>query len=105
MGLAARQHRREDVRGHFQRNVQIEIMLHLELERHVRRLKERQTGAVVHLVESMQGIRFSASLGFTNLKCFDQRQAEEVFIKRPRLRRITAAIRVVMQSFDHVDFL
>jgi len=43
----------------FERNVQVIVVLLLELEGHVRRLEERQIGAVAQLVEGVQHLRLA----------------------------------------------
>ena len=59
-GLALRQHRLERVALDLERDVQVEVVLLLELERHVGRLEEREARAVVDPIERVQHVRSRA---------------------------------------------
>src|SRR5271165_3561691 len=78
-------------------DVQIERVLLFEIEGLTGHLEKREAGAVVHLEEGVQ----PATL--IDLERADQAQTEEILIKDPRLLRVPAAIRVMMQTFDHVS--
>ena len=82
----------------LERDVQIEVVLRLEVERHVRRLEEREKGAVVHPVERVQDVGLAAGLGFADLERAGERQAEEILVEAARLLRVAAAVGVVVQS-------
>src|SRR6185295_11590202 len=73
----------------------------LELERHVRRLEERQMRPIVHSIERVQRLGLAPALGLADLQRRHERQAEEALVELPRLLRIAAPVRVVMQPFDH----
>ena len=96
------QHGLQDLGRHLQRDVQIEVMLGLELERHVGRLKERQERAIVHSKERMQDFGLAATFGLVDRQSAAERKPEEVLVERPRFLRIATAIGVVVQAFDHV---
>ena len=91
----------------FERDVQIEVMLVLELERHVGRLEEGEARAVVELEEGVQhaGAGIAAGHGLLDLERVHERQTEEILVEAPRLFGIAAAIGVVMQTLDHGTLL
>jgi hypothetical protein len=61
-GLALGEHGAKNLRRDFERDVQVEIVLLLEFERAVGRLEEGEVGAVVELVERVQGMGRPAAL-------------------------------------------
>src|SRR5262245_60209729 len=101
--LAFGEHLVQRVRLDLERDMQVEIVLVLELERHVGRLEEGEAGTVVELEEGMQhaGTGLAAGHGGIDLEGVDQRQSEEFLVEFPRLLRVAAAIGVVMQTLDH----
>src|SRR6185295_508864 len=102
-GLALLEHPLQVLLGDFQGDVKIVVMLLLELERLPWRLEESEARAVVHAVEVMQHGGTTAALGLVDDERVDERQAEEVLVKAPRLLRVAAAIGVVMKTFDHLN--
>src|SRR6185312_7490719 len=88
---------------HFQRDMQVEVVLLLELERHGRGLEEGEARAVVELIESMQhaAVGFAAGHRLLDLERVHQRQAEETLVELPCLLGVAAAIGVMMQALDH----
>jgi hypothetical protein len=60
-----------------------------------RALEQGEAGAVIHLEEGMERPTF------VYLENTDHPQAEEILLESPRLLGIPAAIRIVMQTFDH----
>src|SRR5438105_2461062 len=90
-----RQHRLEHVVLDAERDVQVEIVLPLELERPVRDLEEGEAGAVIHRKE---GVEADSVADFEGT---DQLQPEEILVEDTRLFRVAAAIGVVVQAFDH----
>ena len=83
--------------------MQVEIVLLLELERHVRHFEEREARAVVHLVETCSTCVSRPVLVAVISKRVDERQAEEVLVELPRLLGVAAAIGVVMKALDQVS--
>jgi hypothetical protein len=77
--------------------VQIEGVLPLELERRARDLKKGEAGAVIHREEGVQ------PAAFIDLERTNQAQTEEILIESPRLFRVPATVRVMVQTFDHVS--
>src|SRR6516162_848110 len=78
-------------------DVQVERVLLLEVEGHARHLEEGEAGAVIHLEEGVQ------PAALIDLERADQATTEEILIENPRLLRVPAAIRVMMQTFDHAS--
>ena len=78
--LALVEHPQQVLPATSTRDVQVEVVLLLEVERQVRRLEERQAGPVVHLVEGVQGVGGPAALGLRDLEGVDQRQAKEALV-------------------------
>src|SRR5262249_4948325 len=99
------QHRFERRFFDLEGDMQIEVMLRLEVERHVGCLEERQIRMIVELVESMQRLSSAPALRLLDFQRAGEPQAEEVFIKLARLLGIAAAVSVVMQFLDHIDLL
>ena len=81
--------------------MQVEVVLPLEVEVHIRRLEKGDAGAIVHAVEGVQDARRPARLRLADVKSRRERQSEEVLIELPRLLGIAAAISSVVQSLDH----
>ena len=98
--LALLLHRRHVLVVHLERDVQVEVVLLLELERHVRRLEEGQEAAVVQPVEGVQVLAVAPGLGDADLQRRRQRQPQEVLVELARLFGVAAAIGVVMQALD-----
>src|SRR5438105_2270674 len=90
-----RQHRLEHVVLDAERDVQVEIVLPLEVERPVRDLEKGEAGAVIHRKE---GVEADAVADFEGA---DQLQPEKILVEDTRLFRVAAAIGVVVQAFDH----
>ena len=95
------QHRLQRLGADLERDVQVEVVLRLELERQVGGLEEGQVRAVVEAVEGVQRARLAAGLGAADLDRVDQRQAEEILVEAARLLRVAAAVGVVVQLADH----
>ncbi len=96
---------RKGIGRDFQRDVQVEVVLVLELKRHVERLEEREARPVVHRIERVQRVGAATALGLCNLERVDQRQPEEFLVELPGLFRVATAIGVVMQSLDHAPMV
>src|SRR5712691_3960821 len=79
--LSFLQHALESVVLDAERDVQIERILLLEVERRARHLEEGEAGAVIHLEE---GMKRTAPV---DLKGADQTKTEEILVKGPRLLR------------------
>jgi hypothetical protein len=94
-------HARQFGRLDLERDVQVEVVLRLELERHVRGLEERERGAVVHAEEDVDRPGTAAGLGLADLEGVRQWQAEEVLVEPARLLGVAATVGVVVQSLDH----
>ena len=88
----------------LQRDVQIEFVLRFEVERHVRRLEERQVRMIVQLVEGMQRLRGTTALRLFDLERACEAKAEEIFVELARFLGIAAAVGVVVQFLDHGRF-
>ena len=99
-GLALGVHRVERGAVDLKRDVQVEVVLLLELERPVRRLEEGEEGAVGHLVEGVQHLGLAAGHRRADLEGVGQRQAEEVLVEAAGLLGIAAAVGVVVQALD-----
>src|SRR6516162_2431819 len=97
LGLPLLQHAVKGIGLDPQRDVQIERVLLFEIEGLAGHFEKRKAGAVVHLEEGMK------PAALIDLKRANQAQTEEILVEDPRLLRIPAAIRVVMQTFDHVS--
>jgi hypothetical protein len=95
------EHRVERRVVHFERDVQIEVVLLLELERPLRHFEEREARAVAHRVERVERARRAPRLRRRQLDRRHERKAEELLVEAPRLFRIAAAVRAVVQAFDH----
>src|SRR5512145_2069431 len=87
--------------AHLQRNVQVEVVLRLELERPIRRFEEREKRAVSETVEGVQHVGRPSGLRASNLQRLGERQPEKILVEPARLFRVAAAISVVMQSANH----
>ena len=81
--------------------MQVVIVLHLELEGHVRCLEKRQIGAVAHFIERMQRGCFAPAFGFVDLQGPGKRQAKKALVEPARLFRVATAICIVVQPADH----
>src|SRR3954471_2846186 len=81
--------------------MQVEVVLLMEFEWHIRNFEEREVGAIAEPVERMQRMGLASALGLLDLQRAAQRQPEKVFVEAPRLLRVAAAVSVVMQAFDH----
>ena len=95
LGLGLIQHGVEGLGLDPERDVQIQRVLALEVERRTGHLEEGEAGAVVHLEEGME------RRAFLYLERADHPQTEEILVKSPCLFGITAAISIVVQPLDH----
>ena len=91
LGLGLIQHGVEGLGLDPERDVQIQRVLALEVERRTGHLEEGEAGAVVHLEEGME------RPAFVYLERADHPQTEEILVKSPCLFGITAAISIVVQ--------
>src|SRR6185295_1341999 len=89
-------HRFERILCDFERDMQIEIMLCLELERRTRYFEECQMRSVVHAIEGVKDLSQPAGLRLLDVDGIDQRQAQEVLIETASLLGVPASIRCVM---------
>jgi hypothetical protein len=90
------QHAVEHIRFDAESDVQVKRVLTLEVEWSSRNLEERESGPVVHLKEAVQ----PASL--VDFERADEPKAKEVLIEATRFLGIPAAVRIVMQTLDHL---
>jgi hypothetical protein len=85
----------------FERDVQIEIVLFLELERRIRNLEKRDERAIVQSEERVQRPHGAAGLRRSKFERRGQRQADHVLVEGARLFGIAAPKRHVMKRADH----
>ncbi len=86
----------------LERDMEIEVVLRLELERHVRGFEKGEERAVVETIERVQRGGLATALRFPDLERARERQPQEILIELPRLSRVAATICVVMQTLDHL---
>ena len=79
--LALGQHRFQHLALDLQRDVQVEVVLGLELERHAGHFEEGEEGAVVHLEEGVKRAAIRACRSGVYLERADQWEAEKIFIE------------------------
>ena len=96
-GLALPQHTLECVVLDPERDMQIQRVLVLEIERRARHLEEGEARAIIHFEESVKGT------ALIDLKCADQPETEKFLVEGPCLLRIPTPISVVVQTLDHVN--
>src|SRR5262249_25212144 len=68
---------------------------------HVRRLEEREAGAVVQAVEGVQRLGLAPAHRLPDLEGVRERQPEEILVEPARLLGVAAAVGVVVQALDH----
>jgi hypothetical protein len=90
------EHRIEGWPVDLERDMQVEVVLVLELERHVRGLEEREARAIVHAIEGVQRLGLAPALGFADLERVDERQAQKTFVEAARLLGVATAVSAVM---------
>jgi len=99
--LALCEHPLQTVLVYFQGDVEVIVVLRLEVEGAVGSLEEGEARAVVHAIEAVQHVGAPAAFGLLDAERIGERQTEEVLVEAPRFLGVAAAVRVVMQSFDH----
>jgi hypothetical protein len=88
----------------LERDVQVEVVLVLELERHVGRVEEGEAGTVVELEEGMEhaGAGLPAGHRLLDLERVHQREAEEILVEPAGLLGVAAAVGGVVQPGSRV---
>src|SRR5262249_15253852 len=76
----------------FERDVQIEVVLTFELERHVGRFEEREERTIVQAIERVEHVRHSPGLRLLDLERVGEREPQEALVELPRLLGAAAAI-------------
>ena len=90
------EHRLQNRRINFERDVKIEIPLRLEFEGCPGVLEKCQVGTVLHLIERVQHRGAAARFGFAYFQRPGQAEAEKVLVESAGFLRVAATISVVV---------